>query len=143
MSSGWLLNAVLAALFAGLTAVFAKAGLAGVSSDLATLVRTALVLACLACIYPLMHGTPRLASLGPRAWLFLALSALATALSWLYYYRALQAGPIASVAAIDKASLLVSVCLAAAFLGERLSWRTLAGCLLIISGVLLVTLRGR
>ena len=143
MTTRWYISAALAALFAGLTAVFAKAGLSGVNADLATLVRTALVLAFLLIVYTALHGTPRMVALTPRAWLFLALSAAATALSWLYYYRALQAGPLAGVAAIDRASLLVAVCLAAMFLGERLTARTLAGTALISAGVLLITLRGR
>lgn len=143
MSIGWVINAVLAALFAGLTAVFAKAGLGGVSSDLATLVRTALVLMFLCVVYATLHGAPRLGSLSWRAWTFLALSAAATALSWLYYYRALQSGPVAAVAAIDRASLLVAVCLSAAFLGERINVRTVVGTTLVIGGIVLITLRGR
>jgi len=143
MTTRWFISAALAALFAGLTAVFAKAGLGGVNADLATLVRTALVLAFVLVVYVMLHGAPRLEVLGPRAWLFLALSAAATALSWLYYYRALQAGPVAGVAAIDRASLLVAVCLAALFLGERLTVRTVAGTALITAGVLLITLRSR
>jgi transporter family protein len=143
MISRWLPSAALSALFAGLTAVFAKAGLAGVSADLATLLRTGLVLVFLTFVYAILHGAPRVSALGARAWIFLALSAAATALSWLYYFRALQMGPVAGVAAVDKASLLVAVCAAAAFLGERLTLRTLAGSLLITAGVLLITLRPR
>ena len=143
MISRWVFSAMLSALFAGLTAVFAKAGLGGINADLGTLVRTALVLVCLFVVYTMLHGAPRPGVLGARAWLFLALSAAATALSWLYYFRALQAGPVAGVAAIDRASLLVAVCLAAAFLGERITLRTLGGSVLVVAGVLLITLRGR
>ena len=143
MALRWVWSAALSALFAGLTAVFAKAGLGGVNADLATLLRTALVLVFLTIVYTMLHGAPRVGALGIRAWLFLALSAAATALSWLYYFRALQAGPVAGVAAIDRASLLVAIVLSAAFLGEKLTLRTLGGTVLITAGVLLITLRGR
>lgn len=139
----WVMYACLSAFFAGLTAVFAKVGLGGVNSDLATLVRTVFVVLFLGATYFLLHGQPRVGALSSRAWLFLALSAAATAASWLYYYRALQAGPVAGVAAIDRLSLIVSVCLAAAFLGERITARTLGGAALITAGILLITFRPR
>ena len=93
--------------------------------------------------HAILHGVPRLGTLGARAWLFLALSAAATAGSWVYYYRALQTGPVAGVSAIDRSSLIVAACLAALLLGERLTVRGLAGALLITAGVLVMTLKAR
>lgn len=139
----WVVYAALSALFAGLTTVLAKIGLSGVNSDLGTLVRTAFVLLFLGLFYGALHGAPRLATLGPRAWLFLALSAAATAASWICYYRALQGGPVSGVSAIDRASLVVTVCLAALLLGERLTLKSFTGAILITLGVVLMTLRSR
>jgi bacterial/archaeal transporter family protein len=139
----WVAYAGLSALFAGLTPVLAKAGLSGVNADLATLVRTVFVVVFLAVWQAILHGVPRLGTLSGRAWLFLGLSAAATAGSWVYYYRALQAGPVAGVSAIDRASLIVAVCFAALLLGERLSLRATAGAVLITAGVLLMTLKVR
>ena len=143
MMPRWVLYAGLSALFAGLTPALAKLGLGGVNADLATLVRTVFVVAFLFVWHAILHGVPRLTTLSARAWLFLALSAAATAGSWVYYYRALPSGPVAGVSAIDRASLLVAVCLAALLLGERLTVRAVAGALLITAGVLVMTLRGR
>ena len=141
MQTPWIYNAALSALFAGATAVIAKVGLAGVSSDLATLVRTAFVLVFLAILCFAGRGMPTADGLTTRTLFFLALSALTTALSWLFYYRALQAGPVAAVAAIDKGSLLVTTALAAIFLGEALTPRVAGGALLVAGGLWLMTVR--
>ncbi|QDA57480.1 EamA family transporter [Thermomonas aquatica] len=138
-ASGWMFWAVLSAVFAALTAVFAKLGVSGVDSDLATLIRTAIVLLLLA---PLVWASGKWSdpfALPPRVLLFLALSAAATAASWLCYYRALQVGDTAQVAAIDKASVVLVALFALAFLGERLSWLSWLGVLLIGAGAVVLS----
>ena len=138
-TTGWLFWAMLSAVFAALTAVFAKVGVSGVDSDLATLIRTAIVLLLLA---PLVWATGKWSdpfALPPRTLLFLALSALATAASWLCYYRALQLGDAAQVTAIDKTSVVLVALFALVFLGERLSWLSWLGVLLIGSGAVVLT----
>jgi transporter family protein len=141
MQLSWTWNAVLAALFAGATAVIAKMGLAGINADLATLVRTAFVLLFLLAVYCALHGAPSVGQLSGKVLAFLALSALSTALSWLFYYRALQVGPVAGVAAIDKGSIIVTAVLAAVLLGEALTVRMIGGAVLLSTGLWLMTTR--
>jgi transporter family protein len=129
----WLHWALLSALFAGLTAVLAKAGVADVDSNLATAVRTTVVLA-LAWAIALARNSQPLAAITARAWLFLALSGLATGASWLCYFRALKLGDASRVAPIDKLSVVVAIALAALFLGERLTWQLGLGAALIVAG---------
>ncbi len=129
--------ALLAMLFAGLTAVVAKKGLAGVSSDAALVARTAFVFG-FALLYGLALVRPaQLGALTRAHYLWLALSALFTFLSWLFYYEALQLGDAATVAAIDKGSLVVTVIGAALLLGEPVSRRTAVATLLVASGLVL------
>jgi len=138
-TTGWLFWAMLSAVFAALTAVFAKVGVSGVDSDLATLIRTAIVLMLLV---PLVLATGKWSdpfALPPRTLLFLALSAAATAASWICYYRALQIGDTAQVTAIDKTSVVLVALFALVFLGERLSWLSWLGVLLIGSGAVVLT----
>ena len=133
-TASWMTWAMLSAVFAALTAVFAKLGVSGVDPDLATLIRTAIVLLLLV---PLVWATGKWSDpfeLPPRTLLFLALSALATAASWLCYYRALQLGDAAQVTAIDKSSVVLVALFAVAFLGDRLSWLSWLGVLLIGAG---------
>lgn len=141
MTTSWLFNAVAAALFAGATAVIAKLGLAGVNADLATLVRTAFVLVFLIGIYLALHGAPSVSGLSGKIVLFLALSALSTALSWLFYYRAIQSGPVAAVAAIDKGSIIVTALLAALLLGETITPKVMGGAVLVAVGLWLMIAR--
>jgi transporter family protein len=141
MQTSWAVNAALSALFAGATAVIAKMGLGGVNADLATLVRTAFVLIFLLGVYVTLHGAPTVGQLSPRVLTFLALSALSTALSWLFYYRAIQSGPVASVAAIDKGSIIITAVLAAVLLGEALTPRVIGGAVLLSAGLWLMTTR--
>ena len=139
-TTSWLFWALLSAVFAALTAVFAKVGVSGVDSDLATLIRTAIVLALLV---PLVLVTGKWSdpfALPPRTLLFLALSAAATAASWICYYRALQVGDTAQVTAIDKTSVVLVALFALAFLGERLSWLSWLGVLLIGSGAVVLSI---
>lgn len=138
-TNGWLFWAILSAVFAALTAVFAKVGVSGVNSDLATLIRTAIVLVLLV---PLVWATGKWSdpfALPPRTLLFLALSAAATAASWICYYRALQIGDTAQVTAIDKTSVVLVALFALAFLGERLSWLSWLGVLLIGAGAVVLS----
>ncbi|QIL19574.1 EamA family transporter [Thermomonas sp. HDW16] len=138
-TTGWLFWALLSAVFAALTAVFAKVGVSGVDSDLATLIRTAIVLALLV---PLVLATGKWSdpfALPPRTLVFLALSAASTAASWICYYRALQIGDTAQVTAIDKTSVVLVAVFALVFLGERLSWLSWLGVLLIGSGAVVLS----
>ena len=132
--SGWLLWALLSACFAALTAIFAKVGIRGVDSDFATLLRTVFILGVLAPFVWLTGKWSNPLSLSAKTVLFLALSALATAASWLCYYRALQLGDAAQVTAIDKSSVVLVALFAVAFLGDRLSWLSWLGVLLIGAG---------
>lgn len=137
----WLFWALLSALFAGLTAILAKIGVAGVDSNLATAVRTSVVLvfawgvALATCPANAMAGFSR------RTWLFLVLSGLATGLSWLCYFRALKLGEASKVAPIDKLSVVFVLIFAAMFLGESLSWRTGLGGGLIVAGAVVLALK--
>ncbi len=137
----WLFWALLSALFAGLTAVLAKAGVAGVDSNLATAIRTSFVLVfCWILAIPALRG-PGFGAIQPRTWLFLAASGLATGLSWICYFRALQLGPASKVAPVDKLSVVVAIGLAMIFLGERLSLRQGCGAALIVGGVILLAFK--
>jgi transporter family protein len=136
----WWIYALLSAFFAALTTLFAKVGLKGVDSDLATALRTAFVLVIAWGVVLARGQASGVTSLSPRALLFLALSAGGTGLSWLCYFRALQAGPAGPVSALDKSSLAVTVLLAAVFLGERLTFKTGLGTGLILAGILVMAL---
>ncbi len=135
--TGW---ALLSAVFAALTAIFAKVGVEGVDSDLATLARTLVVVVALTL---LLVATGRLhpAALPPKTWAFLVLSGLATGASWLCYFRALKLGEASQVAPIDKLSVVLVALFGAAFLGERLSAVNWIGVALIASGAVLVAVR--
>ncbi|MBI5465860.1 MAG: EamA family transporter [Candidatus Kerfeldbacteria bacterium] len=136
----WLTAALLSAFFAGLTAILAKIGVAGVNSNLATAIRTVFILA-LAWAVVLWQGQARdLMSISHKTWLFLFLSAVATALSWLFYFYALKMGAAAKVGPIDKLSLVFTVVLAALILGESLTFKVIAGTILMALGAVLIAL---
>ena len=137
----WLTWALLSAVFAGLTAILAKVGVAGIDSNLATAVRTTVVLVFAWGVALTTGPVSAVAGITRRTWLFLALSGLATGLSWLCYFRALQLGPASKVAPIDKLSVVFVLAFAAAFLGEPLTWKTLAGGALIAGGAVLLALK--
>uniref|UniRef100_UPI00311DAA54 EamA family transporter n=1 Tax=Thauera sp. SDU_THAU2 TaxID=3136633 RepID=UPI00311DAA54 len=141
MASNWFFWAVLSACFAALTAIFAKVGVAGVDSDLATLVRTVLILFVLAPFVWLAGKWSNPLVLPPKTLLFLALSALATGASWICYFRALQFGEASKVAPVDKFSLVLVAIFAFLFLGERPSSREWFGIGLVASGVLVLAFR--
>jgi len=133
----WLHWALLSALFAGLTAVLAKVGVKDVDANLATAIRTTVILV-FAWLIALIGNAPSLATVPRKAWLFLVLSALATGASWLCYFRALQLGEASRVAPIDKLSVVVAMVLAVVFLHEPLTWRHWVGGGLIVCGAVLL-----
>lgn len=133
----WLHWALLAALFAGITAVLAKAGTRDIEPNLATAIRTTVVLV-LAWGVVLASGPPAWKTLTGRACLFLVLSGAATGLSWLCYFRALHLGEASSVAPVDKLSVVFAVALAAVFLGEHLVWQHWVGGVLIVAGAIII-----
>lgn len=137
----WKLYAVLAAVFAALTAVFAKIGVRDVNSSLATAIRTAVVLVLTWGIVLATGHLREVREVGGRTWLWLVLSGAATGLSWLFYFRAIQEGPVSRVAPVDKLSVVFVVIIACIFLGEQLTWRVALGCVLIAAGSLLMLAR--
>ena len=138
----WLVWALLSALFAGATAMLAKIGVEGVNSNLATAVRTTVVLV-FAWLIVLGTGVGAgVFSMNRRTWLFLALSGIATGLSWLCYYRALQLGPVSRVAPIDKLGVVFAIVLGLVFLGETLSWAAMLGALMIVGGAVVMVAFG-
>lgn len=134
----WFVWALLAAVFAGLTAIFAKVGVTGIDSNLATAVRTTIVLVITWLFAAATMPPAGLASISRRAWLFLTLSGLATGLSWLCYFRALQLGEASRVAPIDKLSVVFVLIFAALFLHEPLTLRSGLGVLLIAGGAVVL-----
>ncbi len=139
--SSWLLWALLSACFAALTALFAKAGVAHIDPDAATLVRTCVVLVMLSLIVFVTGQYRSLPAAPARSYALLTLSGIATGASWLCYFRALQIGDAARVAPIDKLSVVLVALFGVAFLGERLSVLNWAGVLLIAAGAWLVAVR--
>ena len=139
--SSWQIWALLSAAFAALTAIFAKVGVEGINSDLATLIRTVIVLASLSLI---LFATGQFSNPGPisgRSWLFLLLSGLGTGASWLCYFRALKLGDAARVAPIDKLSVVLVAIFGALFLGEKLAPQNWLGVALIAAGAVLVAFK--
>lgn len=133
----WLPWALLSALFAGLTAILAKVGVREINSNLATAIRTVVILVFAWSIALFTNAQP-LSTVPMRTWLFLVFSGLATGFSWICYFRALQLGQASKVAPIDKLSVVVAIVLAALFLGEHLTWRHWVGGTLIVSGSLVL-----
>lgn len=136
----WFLFALLSAVFAALTSILAKVGIAGVDSNLATALRTVVVLAMAWGMVFLTGAQGGLASVSRKSWVFLILSGLATGASWLCYYRALQIGEASKVVPVDKLSVVITLGLAFVFLHERVTAKSLLGCVLIGAGTLLMVL---
>ncbi len=134
----WLLYALVSAFFAALTAVFAKAGLKEVNSDLATAIRTAIILFITWGIVFFKGNANGVSGLTKNNWLFLTLSAFATGASWLFYYKALQLGKASEVTAIDKGSIVFTILLSFLFLKEPLTARLLIGAGLVFAGMLVI-----
>ncbi|MBS1662160.1 MAG: EamA family transporter [Bacteroidetes bacterium] len=134
----WVIYGLLSAVFAALTAIFAKVGLKGVNADLATAIRTVFILLITWGIVLWKGGGNGWRGLTRSNWLFLVLSAVATGLSWLFYYRALQVGEASKVSVIDKGSLLFTILLAFVFLKEPLTPKIILAALLILAGMLVL-----
>ncbi|PQJ11731.1 hypothetical protein CJD36_008015 [Flavipsychrobacter stenotrophus] len=134
----WWIYALLSAVFAALVAVFAKVGIKGVDSDLATAIRTVIILMLAWGIVLAKGSVTQLSTLTRTNWLFLILSGAATGLSWLFYFRALQLGDVSRVAPIDKLSVALAIIISVIFLHEKLSWQEVGGVVLIIGGTLLL-----
>lgn len=136
----WLVFALLSALFAALTSILAKVGIDGVNSNLATAVRTVVVVVMAWAMVFVTHTQGGLGDISRKSWLFLILSGLATGASWLCYYRALQIGDASKVVPVDKLSVVLTLVLAFVFLHEEFTARSLIGCVLIAAGTLLMVL---
>ena len=136
----WFILALLSAVFAALTSILAKVGIEGVPSNLATAIRTAVVLVMAWGMVFLTNTQGGLGDISRRSWLFLILSGLATGASWLCYYRALQIGEASKVVPVDKLSVVITLVLAFVFLHEKVTAKSLAGCILIAVGTLLMVL---
>jgi transporter family protein len=134
----WVYWALLSAFFAGMTAILAKVGVSGVNANLATAVRTTVVLVFTWGIALTTTNTASLYTFSKRTWIFLVLSGMATGLSWLCYFRALQLGPASQVAPIDKLSVVFVIAFAALFLQERMTWHHWVGGLLIVTGAVIL-----
>lgn len=138
----WFIWALLSALFAGITAILAKLGVTGVDSNLATAVRTSVILVFTWSLFLATAPARNLLNLSGRNWIFLVLSGLATGLSWVCYFRALQLGEASRVAPIDKLSVVFAIALAAIVLRENLTWHHWLGGVLIVSGAIVLAVKG-
>jgi transporter family protein len=134
LRDSWVAFAFGSAFFAGLTALFGKIGVAGINSNLATLIRTIVILIVTAAILSLRGEWRAPATIDAKTWTFLVLSGIATGLSWLCYYRALQLGPVSRVAPIDKLSVVFAILLGVLFVGESFTWPVAIGGGLIVAG---------
>jgi transporter family protein len=134
----WWIYALLSAVFAALTAIFAKKGVTGIDSDLATAIRTVLVLFIAWGIVFFKGSISTIPQLSSKNWLFLLLSGAATGLSWIFYFKALQVGKVVQVAPVDKLSIALTIILSVAFLGEVITWKIALGALLVIIGTIVV-----
>ena len=136
----WFVFAILSAIFAALTSILAKIGIEGVNSNLATAVRT-IVVVLMAWFMVFITGNQNgIIDISKKSWIFLILSGLATGASWLCYYKALQLGEASKVVPIDKLSIVITIVLAFIFLGEQITLKTLIGCCLIVAGTFVMIL---
>lgn len=136
----WWLYALLSALFAALTAIFAKIGIKNVNTDLATAIRTVVILFLAWGIAYFRGGTNTIQSLTKQNYTFLILSGIATGLSWIFYFKALQLGKVSQVAPVDKLSVAIAIIFSIVFLGEVLTWKMALGAALIITGTIVLIL---
>lgn len=136
----WFLFALLSAIFAALTSILAKVGIEGVNSNLATAIRTVVVVIMAWGMVFLTHAQKGILTISKKSWLFLILSGLATGASWLCYYRALQLGQASKVVPVDKLSVVITLILAFLFLHEEFTVKSLIGCVLIGAGTLVMVL---
>ena len=136
----WAIFAILSAIFAALTSILAKIGIEGVNSNLATAIRT-VVIVFMAWFMVFVTGNQNgIVDISKKSWIFLILSGLATGASWLCYYKALQLGEVSKVVPIDKLSIVITISLAFVFLGEQITLKTIIGCSLIIVGTFVMIL---
>ena len=136
----WFVFALLSAVFAALTSVLAKVGIDGVNSNLATALRTCVVLAMAWLMVFITHAQSGIGSIGRKSWVFLILSGLATGASWLCYYKAIQVGSVSKVAPVDKLSVVITLILAVIFLHEDFTVKSAIGAALITAGTVLMVL---
>ena len=136
----WFIFALLSAVFAALTSILAKVGIENVSSNLATAIRTVVVVIMAWGMVFLTNGQSGLAQIGRKSWLLLILSGLATGASWLCYYKAIQIGDVSKVVPIDKLSVVITLILAFVFLHEQFTVKSLIGCILITAGTMVMVL---
>jgi transporter family protein len=134
----WWIYALLSALFASLTAILAKLGIKGVNPDLATAIRTVVILFIAWGIVLARRSSTGLATLSKTHLLFICLSGVATGLSWIFYFKALEAGKVSQVAPVDKLSLALTIILSVMILGETITWKAAIGTVLILAGTVLV-----
>lgn len=136
----WFIFALLSAVFAALTSILAKVGIDGVNSNLATAIRTMVVVAMAWVMVFLTNAQGGISAISRKSWLFLILSGLATGASWLCYYRAIQIGEVSKVVPIDKLSVVITLVMAAVFLHEKFTLKSVIGCILIGTGTLVMVL---
>ena len=136
----WFVFAILSAIFAALTSILAKIGIEGVNSNLATAVRTIIVVLMAWFMVFITGNQNGIVDISKKSWIFLILSGLATGASWLCYYKALQLGEASKVIPIDKLSIVITIVLAFIFLGEQITLKTLIGCCLIVTGTFIMIL---
>jgi transporter family protein len=134
----WILYALISMVFAGFTSVIAKIGLSGISGELGLALRTCFVFLFVLAFAALSVAPAELAALKPTNYVWLGLSGVTTAISWVFYYKALKEGEVSTVALIDKGSMVVSILLAVVILKEQLTLRTLSGALLMVAGLLII-----
>lgn len=148
MKRMWIIFAILSAVFAAATSVLVKVGIEHVDSNLATAIRTLVVLLMAWMVVLVTHRighsgeslAATIQSISPRSWLFLILSGLATGASWLCYFYAIKIGDVSKVVPIDKCSLVLTIIFAVIFLGESLTWKTIIGCILLLAGTMIMLL---
>lgn len=136
----WFVFALLSSIFAALTSILAKIGIDGVNSNLATAIRTVVVVVMSWGMVFITHAQDGLTSISKKSWIFLIISGIATGASWLCYYKALQMGDASKVVPVDKLSVVITLVLAFLFLHEEFNVKSLAGCILITIGTLLMVL---
>lgn len=134
----WFVYAIFSAIFAALTSILAKVGIDGVNSNLATAIRTLVVVFMSWIIVFVSNNHLEIGSISKKSWIFLILSGLSTGFSWLAYYKAIQIGQVSKVVPIDKLSIVITIILAFIFLQEQVNIKTIIGCFLIVGGSLLM-----
>jgi len=136
----WWIYALLSAFFAALTAIFAKMGIRNMDSNLATAIRTVVILMLAWGIVLFKGSASGIGNLSKQNWIFLLLSGCATGLSWIFYFKALQLGEVSQVAPVDKLSVVIAIVLAVIFLGEPITWKSAVGALMIMGGTFVLIL---